>query len=69
MRLKCVAKFIDEKRDEIKDTEVLAKMVFKNSTKITVEEGKAKLEEILSYYKDALKAAHAKMISSKEGLF
>ena len=65
MRLKCVANFINNKRKEIKDMDTLAKIVFENSTVMTVKEGKEKLEEVIAYYKEALKVSQSARVTSK----
>ena len=59
VRLKCVAKFLHDKRDELEDIDSLANIVFGKSTNISVEAGAKKLKTVIEYYKDILKASNS----------
>ena len=56
VRLRCVAKFLAEKQDQVDDIDALAAIVFGKATNITVSEGKRKLKIVIDYYKDILHA-------------
>lgn len=59
VRLKCVAKFLHNKQDELDDINTLAEIVFGKSTNISVEDGAKKLKVIIGYYQDILEASNS----------
>lgn len=66
LRIKCVANFVSEKRDEIKDLKWLSKLIFENSSKLNVEEGVQRLKGLIDYYKDILNASKASKVPVEE---
>lgn len=48
----------------MQDIKWLSKFLFEKSTKMTIDEGKAKLEDVLSYYEDILQVSKASRLDN-----
>ena len=53
----------------MQDIKWLSKFLFEKSSKMTVEEGEAKLKDVLSYYEDILQASKATRVDNSGNYF
>ena len=53
----------------MQDIKWLSKFLFEKSSKMTVEEGEAKLKDVLSYYEDILQVSKATRVDNSGNYF